>query len=84
MAMDIGVQNNGGLLPDMILLTQGQRVSVLSLAISLINLKICLTNHDHLPFPRTLANKNDRSGEICGASREAQNIKRMRGVGVSY
>ena len=32
-----------------------------------------------LPFPRTLANKITEAGEICGASREAQNIKRMRG-----
>ena len=31
------------------------------------------------PFPRTLANKITDAGEICGASREAQNIKRMRG-----
>ena len=31
------------------------------------------------PFPKTLANKNTDAGEICGASREAQNIKRMRG-----
>ena len=31
------------------------------------------------PFPRTLANKITDSGEICGASREAHNIKRMRG-----
>ena len=31
------------------------------------------------PFPRTLANKITEAGEICGASREAQNIKRMRG-----
>ena len=31
------------------------------------------------PFPRTLANKIANAGEICGASRAAQNIKRMRG-----
>ena len=31
------------------------------------------------PFRRTLANKITDAGEICGASREAQNIKRMRG-----
>ena len=31
------------------------------------------------PFSRTLANKSTDAGEICGASREAQNIKRMRG-----
>ena len=31
------------------------------------------------PFPRTLANKVTDAGEICGASREAHNIKRMRG-----
>ena len=31
------------------------------------------------PFPRTLANKITDSGEICGASREAHNIKRIRG-----
>ena len=31
------------------------------------------------PFLRTLANKITHAGEICGASREAQNIKRMRG-----
>ena len=31
------------------------------------------------PFPRTLANKITDAGEICGASREAHNIKRMRG-----
>ena len=31
------------------------------------------------PFPRTLANKTTDAGEICGASREAHNIKRMRG-----
>ena len=30
------------------------------------------------PFPRTLANKITYGGEICGASREAQNIKCMR------
>ena len=30
------------------------------------------------PFPRTLANKITEAGEICGASREEQNIKRMR------
>ena len=31
------------------------------------------------PFPRTLANKSTDAGKICGASREAHNIKRMRG-----
>ena len=31
------------------------------------------------PFSRTLANKITDAGEICGASREAHNIKRMRG-----
>ena len=31
------------------------------------------------PFPRTLANKITDAGEICGASRETQNIKCMRG-----
>ena len=31
------------------------------------------------PFPRTLANKITDGGEICGASREAQNIERMHG-----
>ena len=31
------------------------------------------------PFPRTLANEITGAGEICGASREAHNIKRMRG-----
>ena len=31
------------------------------------------------PFPRTLANKITDAGQICGASREAHNIKRMRG-----
>ena len=31
------------------------------------------------PFPITLANKSTEAGEICGGSREAQNIKRMRG-----
>ena len=31
------------------------------------------------PFPRTLANKITDAGEICGASREAHKIKRMRG-----
>ena len=31
------------------------------------------------PFPRTLANKITEAGEICGASREAHNIKRLRG-----
>ena len=31
------------------------------------------------PFPRTLANKITVAGEMCGASREAENIKRMRG-----
>ena len=31
------------------------------------------------PFSTTLANKITDAGEICGASREAQNIKRMRG-----
>ena len=31
------------------------------------------------PFSRALANKMTDAGEICGASREAQNIKRMRG-----
>ena len=31
------------------------------------------------PFPRTSANKITEAGEICGASREAQNIKRMCG-----
>ena len=31
------------------------------------------------PFPRTLVNKITDSGEICGASREAHNIERMRG-----
>ena len=31
------------------------------------------------PFPRRSANKITEAGEICGASREAQNIKRMRG-----
>ena len=51
----------------------------LSLAISPINLKICFKNYDHQPFPTTLANKITDAGEICGASREAQNIKRMRG-----
>ena len=51
--------------------------SVLSLANSPINLKICFRNHDDQPFPRTLANED--AGQICGASREAQNIKRMRG-----
>ena len=30
------------------------------------------------PFPRTLADKITYAGEICGASREAHNIKRMR------
>ena len=30
-------------------------------------------------FPRTLANKITDAGKICGASREAQNIKLMRG-----
>ena len=41
--------------------------------------KICFKNHDHQSFPRTLAIKFTEAGEICGASREAQNIKRMRG-----
>ena len=45
----------------------------------LYNLKNCFKNHDHQPFPRTLANKNTDAGEICGASREAQNVKRVRG-----
>ena len=31
------------------------------------------------PFPTTLVNKITDAGEICGASREAQDIKRMRG-----
>ena len=31
------------------------------------------------PFPRTLANKITDAGEICGTSREAHKIKRMRG-----
>ena len=31
------------------------------------------------PFPRTLANRTIDAGEICGASREAQNIKHMSG-----
>ena len=31
------------------------------------------------PFRRTLANKITDAGEICGASRKAQNIKHMRG-----
>ena len=31
------------------------------------------------PFPRTLANKITDADEICGASREEQNIKRMHG-----
>ena len=31
------------------------------------------------PFPGSLANKTTDAGEICGASREAHNIKRMRG-----
>ena len=31
------------------------------------------------PFPRTSANKTTDAGEIYGASREAHNIKRMRG-----
>ena len=31
------------------------------------------------PFPRTLANKITDAGKICGASREAHSIKRMRG-----
>ena len=31
------------------------------------------------PFPRTLANNTTDAGEICGASREAHNIKCMRG-----
>ena len=62
MAINISAQSNGGLLPDMILSTQGQRVprTVLSLANSPMNLNICFKNHDHQPFPRTLANKNYR------------------------
>ena len=39
-------------------------------------MKICFKNHDHQPYPRTLANKVTDAGEICGTSREAQNIKR--------
>ena len=35
------------------------------------------------PFPRTLANKITDAGKICGASREAHNIKRMRGCTLS-
>ena len=31
------------------------------------------------PLSRTLTNKITDAGEICGASREAHNIKRMRG-----
>ena len=49
------------------------------MAISPTNLKICFKKHDHQPYPRTLANKITDADEICGASREARNIKGMRG-----
>ena len=39
----------------------------------------CCGQWNGQPFPRTLANKITDAGEICGASREAHNIKRMRG-----
>ena len=82
MAINISVQNNGGLLPDMMLLIQGQRVtrtvffpwrivqSILKFA-----LKTMTINH----FLEHWRTKITDAGEICGASREAQNIKRMRG-----
>ena len=63
MAINTSAQHNSGLLPDMILLTQGQRVPRtvffpwrLVQSIRTFTIK----NHDHQPFPRTLANKNYR------------------------
>ena len=62
MAINMSVQHNGGLLPDIILLTQGRvpRTVFFALAKSPIALKICFKNHDHQPFSRTLTNKNYR------------------------
>ena len=74
--MVINISVNGGLLPGIILLTQGRWASprhytvdprttcpansVLFLANSPIKLIFFNKSHDHQPFPRTLANKNYR------------------------
>ena len=82
MAINISVQHNGGLLPDIILLIQGQRVPRtvffpwrIVQSISKFALKTMTINH----FLEHWRTKITDAGEICGASREAQNIKRMRG-----
>ena len=82
MAININVQHNGGFLPDIILLTQGyyHRGTVFFLwrivhPVGKFALKTMTINH----FLEHWRTKITDAGEICGASREAQNIKRMRG-----
>ena len=77
MAINIIVQHNGGLLPDIILLTQGQRVPqtvFFPWGIVQLNLKYALKTMTLNYFLEHWRTKNTDAGEICGASREAQNI----------